>query len=215
MKVDIIVDTICPWCFIGKRRFERALAERPVPGLGIDWRPFQLNPDMPRTGMDRSQYLAWKFGDAAQAGERYAMIAETGRALGIDFDFGAIARTPNTLDSHRLIRFAAARRADAAVVEALFHAYFIAGRDIGDSATLVDIGAACGLERAALVAYLASDADIEAIRAEDEKVRDLGINGVPCFIVEGKYAVSGAQSPEVFVQIFDLATQDAAKFAAE
>jgi predicted DsbA family dithiol-disulfide isomerase len=205
MRVDIVSDAICPWCFIGKRRFERALAEAApgaVPGpVEIGWRPFQLNPDIPREGMDRAAYLRAKFGDAPGAGRHDAVIA-AGREEGIAFDFAAIKRTPSTLDAHRLIRYAGERDRQDATVEALFRAYFTAGRDIGDPAELAAIAGEAGLDRAAVAAHLAGDADLEAVRAEDAFARQIGINGVPCFIFERKYAISGAQPPEVFRQVF-------------
>jgi predicted DsbA family dithiol-disulfide isomerase len=200
MRVDIVSDAICPWCFIGKRRFEKALADLPIGTLEVGWRPFQLNPDMPREGMDRAEYLRAKFGDA-RGGSRYDQVIDAGREEGIAFDFDAIKRTPSTLDAHRLIRYAGAQQCQDAVVEALFRAYFTAGRNIGDPAVLAAVAGEAGLEPDAVSAYLASDADIDAVRAEDDFARQVGIQGVPCFIFERKYAISGAQPPDVFRQV--------------
>jgi predicted DsbA family dithiol-disulfide isomerase len=202
MRVDIVSDAICPWCFIGKRRFERALAAMPAGTLEIGWRPFQLNPDMPRDGMERGAYLKAKFGDE-RGGRGYDAIVEAGREEGIAFDFAAIKRTPNTLDAHRLIRHAGAQARQDAVVEALFRAYFTTGRDIGDRAVLADIAAEAGLARDVVATYLASDADLAEVRAEDDFARQVGIHGVPCFIFERKYAISGAQPPDIFRQVID------------
>lgn len=208
MRIDIISDTICPWCFIGKRRLARTLALRPQPELTVVWRPFQLNPDMPTQGMDRQDYLAAKFGGSNRAGRMYDRIRAAGQEEGIDFRFDRIRRTPNTVSSHRLIALAAEQGVQDAVVEALFQAYFLEGRDIGSTDELAAIAAACGIGRDEVAAFLDSDAGRARIIAEDEHVRDLGVTGVPCFIIDGRYAVSGAQSPEVFFQIFDLVREE-------
>jgi predicted DsbA family dithiol-disulfide isomerase len=208
MELDIFSDTICPWCLIGKRRLERALAQRPQPDLKIRWRAFQLNPDMPAAGMDRKLYLATKFGGPENASSVYDRIREAGASEGIDFDFDGIGHTPNTVDSHRLIRFADRNGCQDAVVEGLFQAYFLNGRNIGDREVLVSIAAANGLNAEATESYLATTEDADAIRAEDAQARAVGINGVPCFIFNGRHALPGAQSPEVFFQLFDLAREE-------
>lgn len=209
MELDIFSDTICPWCLIGKRRLERALAERPQPGLKIRWRAFQLNPDMPAGGMDRKLYLETKFGGPENARAVYDRIREAGASENIDFNFDGISHTPNTVDSHRLIRYAERNDCQDAVVETLFQAYFIDGRNIGDHEVLTSVAADSGLEEETVRAYLASGEDADAIRAEDAQARAVGINGVPCFIFNGRHALPGAQSPEVFYQLFDLAREEA------
>jgi predicted DsbA family dithiol-disulfide isomerase len=214
MIIDIVSDTVCPWCFIGKRRLERALTLSPQPNLQLTWHPFQLNPDFPVEGMDRRDYLREKFGDAD--GKRaHTAIAEAGAAEGIDFNFKAIQRQPNTLDSHRLVRYAGEVGLQHQVVEALFNAYFIEGRDIGDQLTLFDIGAEAGLERGPLAEYFERGAGREEVEREDETARRMGIQGVPCFIFERKFMVSGAQSPELLVQAFDLINQKIAEGALD
>ncbi len=202
MRIDIVSDAICPWCYIGKRRFEKALAQLPPGEVSVGWRPFQLNPDMPREGMDRGEYLRLKFGDRG-GGKTYDAVIEAGRGEGIAFDFSAIKRTPNTIDAHRLIRHADRGGRQDAIVEALFQAYFTQGLNIGEPATLVAIAATAGLDGAEVAAYLASDEDLETIKAEDAFARQIGIQGVPCFIIERKYAISGAQPPEAFLDAFD------------
>ncbi len=204
MRVDIVSDVICPWCFIGKRRLENALAQRPDLSVQITWRPFQLNPDMPEEGMPRDAYLAAKFGGSAHAGRIYATVAAAGATVGIAFAFDRIQRTPNTRDAHRLIRHAAEQGRADAVVEGLFRAYFIEGRDIGDRATLGDIAEEAGLDAAHTSQWLESPEGMQAVLAEDRGARHLGINAVPCFIFEQKYAISGAQEPEFFLPVFDL-----------
>lgn len=208
MYVDIVSDTICPWCFIGKRRFERAMAMAGRDDLLIAWRPFQLNPDMPAEGMSRDSYLTAKFGSSDRTQKIYGAIAETGAGEGIEFRFDRIQRTPNTLASHRLVKYAAAHERQDPVVEALFKAYFMDGRDVGSIEVLADIAGEAGLTRDDALAYLGSLEDRDEVMAADVYARRLGINGVPCFIVNRKYAVSGAQPPEAFLEVFRLADQD-------
>ena len=215
MKIDVYSDTICPWCFIGKRRFERALAERPQPDLAISWRPFQLNPEMPPDGMDRRRYLALKFGGPAGAQEVYEQVRQAGRSEDIDFAFEAIERTPNTLNSHRLIRYADGAGRQDQVVQALFDSYFLEARDLGNLEVLVSVAEAAGLDPAAARAYLESDEDAEAVRADDARARQIGIQGVPTYILNDKYVLSGAHPPEVLFHMFDLGRQeDAAEVGA-
>ncbi len=208
MRLDIYSDVICPWCFIGKRRLERALRMRPQPGLALHWRAFQLNPGMPPEGMDRHAYLEAKFGGLERARRMFEMVRAAGASEGIDFAFDRIRRTPNTLNAHRLVRFAASRGLQAPLLDALFTAYFIDGRDIGSARVLIDIAAAAGLERAAVRVYLQTDADMETVLGEDRIARRLGISGVPCFVFNGRFALSGAQEPEALFQLFDLARED-------
>jgi predicted DsbA family dithiol-disulfide isomerase len=208
MDIDIFSDTICPWCFIGKRRLERALAERPQTELTIHWRAFQLNPDMPAGGMDRSQYLELKFGGASNAEAIYDQVRAAGETEGIDFAFERMKRTPNTIDSHRLIRHAGQKGRQDAVVQALFDAYFLRAEDIGDPEVLIAAGAEAGLDAEETRAFLAGDAEAEAVRAEDKSARQAGISGVPCFIFNGQHALAGAHPPEVLHQLFDLANQE-------
>jgi predicted DsbA family dithiol-disulfide isomerase len=213
ITIDIVSDTVCPWCFIGKRRLERALAKKgDEPKVFIGWRPFQLNPDMPAEGMERKAYLAAKFGGEQGAQRIYDNIRQAGGSEGIDFNFNAIPRTPNTVNSHRLIDRAGKEGKQDAIVEGIFHAYFLDGRDIGDTEVLVEIAAAGGLDADATRAYLDSDEDVERIRGEDAMARRMGVHGVPCFILNRKYAISGAQDPQVFLQAF---AQIEAEMAAE
>jgi predicted DsbA family dithiol-disulfide isomerase len=204
MQVDVICDLVCPWCYIGKRRLEKALASRPALEIEISWRPFQLNPDMPTDGMAREAYLAAKFGGAGHAHRIYQAVAEAGASVAIPFAFDRIRRTPSTRDAHRLIRLAAREGRADALVEALFRAYFVEGRDLGERGTLADIAAEAGLERSAARVFLESTAGLDLVLAEDRGARRLGINAVPCYIFERQYAISGAQEPEFFFPVFDL-----------
>ncbi|MFM7347098.1 MAG: DsbA family oxidoreductase [Tagaea sp.] len=201
IRIDIVSDAICPWCFIGKRRLERALAADAPGEIVVGWRPFQLNPDMPADGMDRKDYLRMKFGSDS-GGERYKHVISAGLEEGIPFDFAGMKRTPNTIKAHRLIRRAEADGTQDATVEALFQAYFTRAADIGDIDTLADVAASVGADRAAVRAYLESEEGDAEVRAEDRFARQIGIQGVPCFVVERKYAISGAQPPEAFAEVF-------------
>jgi predicted DsbA family dithiol-disulfide isomerase len=209
MIIDIVSDAICPWCYIGKRRLEKALAIAPQSQLEIGWRPFQLNPDMPADGMDRKEYLRRKFGDRA-GGDMYQAVEEAGRGEGIAFAFDRIQRTPNTILAHRLIRFAQREGRQEEAVETLFRAYFTQGANIGEIDILAGLAEAMKLDPAGVRAFLESNEDEETIRAEDKFARQIGIQGVPCVIIDRKFAVSGAQPPETFLEIFDLAKKEAA-----
>lgn len=209
MQIDIVSDTVCPWCFVGKRRFERALELRPQSQLNLTWRPYQLNPTMPREGIDSKAYLSAKFGGLERAERSYDRLREAGMEVGIEFRFDEIDVTPNTINSHRLIQYAKTLNGnDALIVEKLYVAYFLEARNIGDNNVLRDICVEVGLDGEAFLDYIRSDTDRAYIIEQDEAIRRQGITGVPCFIIEGKYAVSGAQSPEIFHQIFDLVHQE-------
>ncbi|RMH51437.1 MAG: DsbA family oxidoreductase [Alphaproteobacteria bacterium] len=192
IPLDILSDPICPWCMIGKANLDRALAEAGHNPFAIRWRAFRLNPDMPPGGMDRRAYLRAKFGreDGAQA---YARVREAARAAGVEMNLDAIARVPDTTDAHRLIRWAHGAGVQAAVVQALFDAYFREGRDIGDHAELAAIAGAAGMDAGMVARLLAGDADREAVIAEDSQARALGIGGVPTFILAGRHVVQGAR----------------------
>jgi predicted DsbA family dithiol-disulfide isomerase len=213
--VDIVSDTICPWCYIGKRRFERALALSGRNDVAISWRPFQLNPDMPPEGMTRDDYIRAKFGGGDRPRQIYQAIAESGREAGIEFQFSRIRRTPNTVLSHRLIYWSAKQERQDEIVGELFRAYFEDGLDIGSLEVLADCARRAGLNEEFARKYLESDDGRQEVVASDVYARRLGINGVPCFIVNRKYAVSGAQPPSAFVEVFNLAERDAATATAQ
>ena len=214
MNVDIISDTICPWCFVGKRRFERALAERPDIQVDVRWRTFQLNPDMPTEGIDRSEYVALKFGGEEQARAVYENIRGAGKLEGIPFDFAAIPRTPNTIDSHRLIRWAGSAGAQNAVVERLFARYFTQGADIGDREELVEVARYAGMDADLVADLFERGEDVDLVRKEDEAARVMGVNAVPCFVFAKKYVVFGAQEPDAFTELFDHMAREAEAEAA-
>ena len=205
MRLDLFADVICPWCWIGKHRLERALKARPQDGLTIRWRAFQLNPGMPLTGMDRKEYLSAKFGGDGQAVRIYDVIRAAGESEGLKFNFEKIQRTPNTLRAHRLVRLAQERNRGGAMMEALFRAYFERGEDIGDRDVLVDAAAPLEFSAEEVRRQVDSAEGLEAVQAEDALARRHGINGVPCYIFNGKFALAGAHEPEVLFQLFDLA----------
>ncbi|MBO39772.1 MAG: hypothetical protein CMM75_11450 [Rhodospirillaceae bacterium] len=209
MRIEIVSDTICPWCFVGKRRFELALKLRPQAGLSLTWRPYQLNPTMQREGVDRKTYLASRFGDLEHAERVNTRLRKVGKEVGINFQFDEISVTPNTVNSHRLIQFAKTNNAkEIDVVEELFKAYFQKSENIGDTTVLSDIAVRAGLDAQKFKNYLLSDTDRAYILEQDAEMRRGGITSAPCFIIEGKYVVSGAQAPEIFHQIFDLVNQE-------
>jgi predicted DsbA family dithiol-disulfide isomerase len=206
MHLDIVSDVICPWCYIGKRRLERALARRPGLVITRSWRAFQLNPDLPIEGIPHGLYLAAKFGNSLNARRACAALCAVGREEGIEFAFDRIGRTPNTLRAHRLIRFAAGEGAGDTIVEALFRAYFLEGLDIGNIDTLAAIAGRNGLPSTAVRSYLIGEAGSQDVREEDHRARHLGIHAVPCFVLERNYAISGAQEPEMLLSLFDFAS---------
>lgn len=201
VKLDIMSDPICPWCYIGKTHLDRALAAEPDHPFVIEWHPFQLNPDMPAAGMDRRSYLETKFGGKEAAISAYAPVVTHAEAAGLSIDFDGMTRTPNTLDAHRLIHWAGIEGKQGAVVDALFDAYFVQALDIGQAEILADIADAAGMDASVILRLLASDADRDEIAARDAHSRKMGISSVPTFIVAGKHAVPGAQQPELWQRV--------------
>ena len=201
IKLDIMSDPICPWCYIGKTHLDRALADNPDHPFVIEWHPFQLNPDMPAEGMDRRAYLEGKFGGKEGAVRAYAPVVEHAEKAGLTINFEAMARTPNTLNAHRLIHWAGIEGRQTAAVDALFDAYFVQARDIGDSEVLADIADSIGMDAAVVLRLLNTEEDADDIRARDSHSRQMGVNSVPTFIVAGKHAVPGAQPPELWAKV--------------
>lgn len=210
LSIDIISDVVCPWCYIGKRRLEAALAQRAgdePQRAQVRWLAFQLNPDIPAGGVDRRSYLEQKFGGPDRARQIYARIEAAGREVGIPFDFERIERQPNTFDAHRLIAWAQDidPRVSDAVVERLFRAYFVDGIDIGNVDALATLAGNAGFDAAAARAWLVSDAGRTAVKAEEQRARTLGVTGVPFFVLNQRLAVSGAQPPEVLLDAIEQA----------
>ncbi len=199
--LDIISDPICPWCYIGKAKLDRALEAAPDHPFEIQWKPFQLNPDMPSEGMDRREYLEWKFGGREGAIKVYGEIAKTAEATGLDIAFDKIKRTPNTLNAHRLIRWAQVEEKQSQVVSQLFKRYFREGQDISDIDVLVDVATTVGMDGVLVHRLLEGESDLAETIAEDKKAREMGVQGVPCFIIGASYAVQGAQNTDVWANI--------------
>lgn len=200
-RLDILSDPICPWCYIGKANLDRAIAEVGDNPFVIDWRIFQLNPDMPAEGMDRKSYLETKFGGPERARETYARIEAAATEAGLEIQFDRIPRTPNTMDAHRLIRWSRATGHQTLLVERLFADYFTHGRDISDQDTLLDAARSVGMEREVVAQLLSGDADRDQLREEDAAAREMGVNGVPCFILGGRYVIQGAQPVETWTRL--------------
>ena len=213
VRIDVVSDVVCPWCFIGKRRLEKALALRPGVAVEVHWRPYFLNDWIPREGMSREQYLTTKFGSP----ERYKGIAQRVAAAaaeeGLTYAADKMKRQPNTLDCHRLIRWAEGIGKAAEMKQKLMDLYFTQGADLTDRDTLVKAAADVGLDADTVRAALASDQDVTEIEQEAQSAKAAGIEGVPCFIFGGKFAVSGAQSPEYLADAIDRVAQ--AQQAAE
>jgi predicted DsbA family dithiol-disulfide isomerase len=205
LAVEIVFDFVCPWCYLGVQRLAFLLARRQDLAIERIWRPFLLNPDMPRAGMSRADYMIRKFGAEDRARRLYSSIAEIGAAEGIAFNFPGIRRTPNSVDAHRLVRYAAGLGAADQLVDAIFRAHFVDGGDIGNPALLVGLAAGQGLDPQAVEEFLASNEGTEHVHAENLHAHRLGINGVPCFLIESEHAIAGAQETEVLERLIDLA----------
>jgi predicted DsbA family dithiol-disulfide isomerase len=201
VKLDIISDPICPWCYIGKTNLDRALEQIPDHPFTIEWHPFQLNPTMPLEGMDRRAYLEDKFGGKDGAVKAYAPVVQAAEAAGLKFDFAGMKRTPNTINAHRLIHWAGIEGRQTFVVHRLFEAYFRDARDIGDTYVLADIADGCEMDASVVSKLLDSDADIEDIQKRDAHSREMGISSVPTFIVANQHAVPGAQPTEMWLKV--------------
>ena len=213
IKLDIMSDPICPWCFIGKAYLDKALSAHPNHPFLIEWHPFQLNPDMPANGMGRREYLEGKFGGKEAAVRAYAPVVESAKTAGVAIDFEGMKRTPNTINAHRLIHWAGIEGRQTAAVSALFKAYFTDARDIGDADVLIDIAKTVEMDANVVKRLLDSDEDLKLIQDRDKHSRKMGINSVPTFIIANQHAVPGAQPPELWAQVIaDLAAQkDAAQ----
>lgn len=208
MQLEIFSDTVCPWCYIGKRRLERALRSRSQPDLTLRWRAFQLNPGLPASGMDRRQYMVAKFGSLDRAQRLYDAVARVGAQEGIQFDFERIARTPNTLRSHRLLYAAAEEGRQSDLLDLIFAAYFTQGLDIGDADVLSALAYEADVSGAAINEALADGGRMDLAITEDLQSRRIGINGVPFFVFNGRFGLSGAQEPEALLNMLDLAREE-------
>jgi len=201
VKLDIISDPICPWCYIGKPNLDKALEAVPDHPFTIEWHPFQLNPEMPSEGMDRRAYLEGKFGGKEAAVKAYAPVADHAEKAGAAINLENIKRTPNTMNAHRLIHWAGIEERQSFVVDLLFRAYFVDGRDISQHEVLADIADTAEMDAAMITRLLKTDSDIEDIQKRDEHSRKMGVSSVPTFIVANQHAVPGAQPPEMWAGV--------------
>lgn len=196
ITIDVVSDVICPWCYLGKRRLDKAIAMLEGVDTEIRWRPFLLDSTIPKTGIPRDEYLLKKFGSAERIAELHKPLKAAGNAEDIAYAFDKIKVTPNTLDAHRLIRWAHAEAKQHEMAERLFALYWLEGRNIGDRDVLLKAAVDLGLDGSLVSQLLASEADLDPVIAEINQALELGITGVPTFIIANRYAVVGAQAPE-------------------
>lgn len=216
MRIDIVFDTVCPWCFVGKRRFDRAMKARPHLKPELRYRSFLLNPDLPPQGVDRREYLERKFGGSHQYDRIAEALVYAGKVEGISFALDKIKRVPNSANSHRLVRLAHTLGRQHEAVEILFSAFFEQGLDLGNVEVLIRLAEQIGIERHMAHAHLSGDSDLNAVYTENARMHRLGITGVPCFIFNEGRAIAGAQEPEILTRMIDMAVaQDAERPAMQ
>ena len=196
VTIDVVSDVVCPWCYLGKHRLEKAVAEIKDLDVAIRWRPFQLDPSVPPEGMPWADYARAKFGNVDALVDGHKRLTEYGREVGIAYHFDAVTRSANTINAHRLVRWAAAAGKETEVVERLFAAYFSEGRDVGDHGVLGELAGEVGLDGAAITARLGTDDDKDSVKAEIDEAYQIGVTGVPTYILGGRFGVVGAQSVE-------------------
>jgi predicted DsbA family dithiol-disulfide isomerase len=214
LTIDVVSDVVCPWCYLGEKRLEAALADAPQP-VAVRWRPYQLDPTIPEGGLDRAEYMAKKFGKSGRLQSVHDNLTRLGAEVGVPFAFDKIKRAPNTLDAHRLVRWASSAGVQGRVVDRLFKAYFVEGLDIGDRSVLTEIAGECGLDAELVEKLLADGADVELVREEIAQAQAMGVSGVPFFIFAGRIGVSGAQEPSVLRQAMTQARQAMAESSSE
>ena len=211
LTIDVVSDVVCPWCFIGKKRLEKAIALRPDIPVEVRWHPYFLNDWVPREGISRDEYLTKKFGSPERYKSIAGRVADAAAAEGLAYNVGGIARQPNTLDCHRLILWARSTGDPARMKQRLMELYFTEGADLTDREVLVKAAVDCGMDAAVTRELLASDRDVERVTQEAEQAKEAGIDGVPCFILGGVMAVSGAQDPVYLADAMGRAVQEVAK----
>ena len=200
LEIDVISDVVCPWCYLGKRKLDAAMKQVEAFSYDVRWRPFQLDPTIPPEGIARSEYMSRKFG-AEKIAAIHARLEEAGQEEGLSFAFDKITRSPNTLDAHRLIRWAQPSGKQSDIVERLFNLYFVEGQDIGDRNVLIDVARQAELDVDLITRLFVEGVDIVPVQEEMSTAARMGISGVPFFIFGGKYAVSGAQPVDALVGV--------------
>ena len=214
LTIDVVSDVVCPWCYLGKKRLERALADEAGEPIKVHWRPYQLDPSIPKGGLERRAYMINKFGNDGRIEAAHERLNARGAEEGIAFAFDRIARAPNTLDAHRLIRWALAAGAQDKIVDRLFKLYFEEGRDIGDRALLIETAGECGMDKEVVEKLFAEGADEDEVRAEIAQAQEIGVTGVPFFIFAQRFGVPGAQSADVLATAIDRARKSLAGIEA-
>lgn len=211
MRIDIVFDTVCPWCYVGKKRFDHALTLRPKLKPDIRYKSFLLNPDIPAEGVDRKEFLERKFGSSQQYERMIEALIFTGKGEGINFALDKIERTPNSANSHRLVRLAHTIGAQSKATDVIFSAYFERGLDIGDVEVLIRLAEEIGIERQVATAHLLGEGDLNSVYNENARMHRLGVTGVPCYIFDESKAIAGAQEPEIIVRMLDMAAAEDAE----
>jgi predicted DsbA family dithiol-disulfide isomerase len=207
MTIDVVSDVVCPWCYLGKKRLEAAIAESGGETIAVRWRPYQLDPTIPEGGLDRAAYMRKKFGDDSRLESVHARLKSLGDDVGIAFAFDKIKRAPNTLDAHRLIHWALSAGVQGEVVDRLFKLYFEEGKDIGDRALLIAVAGECGMDVDLVRKLLDEGSDVDVVEAEIAEAQSLGVSGVPFFVFASRYAVPGAQETAVLGAAIERARQ--------
>jgi predicted DsbA family dithiol-disulfide isomerase len=213
LVIDVVSDVVCPWCYLGEKRLDAALQDEPRPVV-VRWRPYQLDPTIPEGGLDRAAYMEKKFGKTGRLKSVHDNLVRLGAEVGLPFAFDRIKRAPNTLDAHRLIRWSSSAGAQREVVDRLFRAYFVEGRDIGDRAVLLDIARESGLDAGLVEKLFSENADKDAVQGEIAEAQSIGVTGVPFFIFAGRLGVPGAQDPDVLRRAIAQARQSMKEAAA-
>ena len=211
--MEIFSDVVCPWCYIGKKRLDAVLGTPAGEGVTLRWRPYQLYPNMPREGMDRARYLEARYGADADTARVPRRIEEEARAVGLTLNFPAIETMPNTFQAHRLLEYAALYGQQHQLAEVLFDYYFCSGRDVGDADVLAEAAEAVDLESTGVRNYLSGSAGTDAVREQLARAVEVGVSGVPCYLLAGRFALPGAQTPEVMTRFIERAKSLAAGFS--
>ncbi|MCZ6657884.1 MAG: DsbA family oxidoreductase [Gammaproteobacteria bacterium] len=207
MKIEIFSDVVCPWCYIGKKRLDMVLSSSVGEGVDVRWRPYQLYPRMPVEGLDRAAFLEASYGDRADRSKIPERIRIEAEDVGLDLDFGAIEKMPNTLQAHRLLSYAESTGTQHELAEVLFEYYFCEGKDVGDVEVLVDAGESVGMDASRVRTYLRSEADVESLREQFARATELGVSGVPYYLLAGRFGIPGAQTPDVIGQFIERAKE--------
>jgi predicted DsbA family dithiol-disulfide isomerase len=214
LVIDVVSDVVCPWCYLGKKRLERALASEHGAPIRVHWRPYQLDPSVPKEGLERRAYMIKKFGDTGRIEAAHERLTALGAEEGIAFAFDKISRAPNTLDAHRLIRWAFVAGAQDKMVDRLFKLYFEEGRDIGDRDLLIATAGECGMDKEVVKKLFAEGADIEDVQTEIANAQSMGVTGVPFFVFAERFGVPGAQSADVLATAIERARKSLAGIEA-